>query len=260
MSHLKNTLISATLLATAPTVKGYCGIETESSETSKSQRRINHLTLEEVPLENLTLCVPGKTTTALTGDFRFLPNKLSVVIEPLVENVKLAFIVSQITACDKKRKLILIYSTQLASPSPQILTPKSINKLELDLEFSEIMGIYNIPEFGLETQPKISMITGEQTSNIKWAFNIPLDNLEILKMMRSGYDRIYVQAALLESEAYESGKFDQMILSEVDTIHFVLNKCPMVMDDQRVTEFKIDEKGLIKSDEESGIGKTAIDF
>jgi hypothetical protein len=74
----KKALMGAALLATAPAaVKASGG---GSTEGSKSQRGVNHLTLEEAPLENITICVPGKSATDITGDFRFLPDKIAVVI------------------------------------------------------------------------------------------------------------------------------------------------------------------------------------
>ncbi|HID99519.1 MAG TPA: hypothetical protein EYP59_04425 [Thiotrichaceae bacterium] len=253
MSQLKHkkALMGAALLATAPALKASGG---GSTEGSKSQRGINHLTLEEAPLENITICVPGKSATGMTGDFRFLPDKIAVVIDPFEKNfVKMTFVVSHMTASNKKRKLILAYSTQ-KSPSPQIPTPKSINKLELDLSAAEIVGIYNVSDFGMEAQDKTRIGAGNPAPRVKWEFDINLDNSTVPVMMNSGQDTIYVQAALLPSDEFESGKYDNMILSEVDTIQFVPNECPDTMDGERVTEFNLDEQGVNKSGDESDGG------
>jgi len=250
----KKALMGAALLATAPAaVKASGG---GSTEGSKSQRGVNHLTLEEAPLENITICVPGKSATGMTGDFRFLPDKVAVVIAPFDGNyVKMTFVVSHMIASNKKRKLILAYSPQL-SPSPQIPTPKSLNKLELDLSAAEIVGIYNVSDFGMEEQKPTRIGAANPAPRVKWEFDINLANSDVPVMMNDGKDTIYVQAALLDRDDWESGKFDNMILSEVDTIQFVPNECPDTMDGKRVTEFNLDEQGVNKNGDGSNEGST----
>jgi hypothetical protein len=228
MSHLKinkKALVGAALLATAPTVKAAGG---GSTEGSKSQRGINHLTLEEAPLENITLCVPGKSMTGLTGNFKYLPNKVAVVINNWETNhVKMTFVVSHMTAMDHDRLLFLVYSQKL-SPSPQIPTPKSINKLKLDINSLEILGIYNVSAFGMKAQPQTRIGQGNPAARVKWEFDINLDTGTIPKMGNSSDNIIYVQAGLIKKEDYEKNKLDGMILSELDTIQFV-EKCPELM-------------------------------
>jgi hypothetical protein len=251
MSKQKKALMGAALLASAPAVKA-----SGSTEGSKSQRGVNHLTLEEAPLENITLCVPGKSSTGITGDFRFLPNKVAVVIDPFNKNfVKMTFVVSHITASNIKKKLILAYSPQL-SPSPQIPTPKSINKLELDLSAAEIVGVYNVSDFGMEEQKPTRIGSGNPAPRVKWEFDINLNNLTVPAMMNSGEDTIYVQAALLPSDELDSGKFDNMILSEVDTIQFVANECPETLYGERVSEFNLDQQGVTKNESGTNTGST----
>ncbi len=250
MSHFKinkKALIGAALLATAPTVKAD-GTVRSSTEGSKSKRGINHLTLEEAPLENITVCVPGKSMAGLTGDFRYLPDKLAVVHNPREANyVKMTFIVSHMNAVDYDRTLFLAYSQNL-SPFPQIPTPKSINKFELDLESVEIVGVYDVSSFGMKAQPETRILV-KPTPRIKYEFDVNLDILETLRMMNSGNDTIYVQAALIKKSDYEAGIWNSMILSEVDTIHFVEDKCPesMVMEEGKppvkVTEICADNDG-----------------
>ncbi|MCK5719071.1 MAG: hypothetical protein KAH84_03870 [Thiomargarita sp.] len=226
MSQLmKKNLMGAALLATAPIVKAAGGI----SEGGKSQRGVNHLTLEEAPLENITLCVPGKSMTGLTGDFRYLPDRVAIVIAPFETNyVKLTFIVSHINALDDDHILFLTYSQQ-TSPSPQIPTPRSINKLKLDLNTLEIIGIYNVSAFGMEAQSETRIGSGNPAPRVKWEFDINLDTSEIPTMMNGGTDTIYMQAALIKKTDFEAGKMDSMILSEMDTIQFVPNECPDMM-------------------------------
>lgn len=255
----KKALMGAALLATAPTVKAD-GTERSSAEESKSQRGITHLTLDEAPLENITVCVPGKSMTAITGNFRYLPDKLAVVLNPFeTDSVKMTFVVSHMTAMAYDRMLFLTYSQQL-SAFPQIPTPKSINKLGLDLESLEIIGIYEVSSFGMTAQPGTRIWADNPAPRIKWEFDVKLNTLEILSMMNKGNDTIYVQAALMKKSDFEAEKWDSMILSEVDTIQFV-PKCPQTMEQEegrqfRVTEICADKEGIIGYCNEDGPTKS----
>jgi len=254
MSHFKinkKALMGAALLATAPTIKAQ-GTGGGSTEGSKSQRGINHLTLEEAPLENITLCVPvnESKTKSITKDFEFFPNnKVAVVINNWETSfVKMTFIVSHMTAMPYDRLLFLAYSQDL-SPSPQIPTPKSINKMELNLDNAEIVGIYDVNSFGMKAQPETRIGTGNPAPRIKWEFDINLDTTIIPTMVRGSNDNvIYMQAALIKKSDFEEGKFDGMILSEVDTIQFV-PECPenMVVEEgkppEKIQTFCADKEG-----------------
>lgn len=265
MSNLKlfnkKTLMGAALLATAPTVKATGqGV----SEGGKSQRGVNHLTLEEAPLENITVCTSGKSMTAISGDFRYLPDKIAVAVNPFESNfIKMTFVVSHVTASDDEKVLFLVYS-QKTSPSPQIPTPLSLEKLQLDLNSAEIVGHYQVPAFGMEAQNSTRIGAGNPAARVKWEFDINLDTSEIPTMMNSGTDTIYVQAGLLKKAEFDAGNFQNMILSEMDTIQFLPNECPELMPDncgvdRRVTEFEFEplrsENNLTTCSDSSGIVK-----
>lgn len=236
-------IIGATLLATSFAAKASDGQGV--SEGGKAQRGINHLTLEQAPLENITLCVPGKSQAGLTGDFRLLPDKVAVVIPPFETSfVKMTFVVSHMTAMDQNRVLFLIYSTK-RMPSPPIPTPRSLNKLELDLSDLEILGIYNVSGFGMEAQAETRIGSGNPAPRVKWEFDINLDTTTIPTMMNSNTDTIYVQAGLVDKADFDAGNFDRAILSEVDTIQFIPNECPKIMDGQRVEEWNLDEESVV---------------
>jgi hypothetical protein len=143
-------------------------------------------------------------------------------------SVKMTFVVSHITAMSYDRILLLAYSEQL-SDEPQIATPKSINKLELDINSLEIIGVYDVSSFGLKAQAETRISVGYLTPRLKWEFDFNFDTLEISTMMENGNDTIYVQAALIKKSDYEAGKLESMILSEVDTIQFVPDECPKTM-------------------------------
>ena len=233
----KKKLLGAALLATAPIVKA-AGTGQGVSEGGKLQRGVNHLTLEEAPLDKITLCV-GKDSMmgGLTSDFRFMNDNVAVVINPFETNfVQMTFVVSHASASDDERVLFLVYSTQ-TSPSPQIPTPRSLNKLQLDLTFIEIVGQYDVPSFGMEVQAPTRIGAGNPAARVKWEFDINLDTSVIPGMMNNGEDTIYVQAALLRRSDFDAGEFSNMILSEMDTIQFVEQKCPKLIDGRRVIEY-----------------------
>jgi len=246
LKHKKLTnqpIIGATLLATSVASKASYGQGV--SEGGKEQRGINHLTLEQAPLENITLCVPGKSQAGLTGDFRMLPDKVAVVVPPFETNfVKMTFVVSHMTAMEQDRVLLLAYSTNRL-PSPPIPTPKSLNKLELDLSDIEVLGTYNVSGFGMEAQPETRIGSGNPAPRVKWEFDINLDTSTIPTMMNSNTDTIYVQAALIDKADLDAGNLDRMILSEVDTIQFIPNECPDIMDGQRVEAWNLDEESVV---------------
>jgi hypothetical protein len=234
----KKAIMGAALLATSPTIKAG-GTGGGFTQGSKSQRGINHLTLEEAPLENVTICARS-FGLGLTGNFRYLQDKIAVIIDSHQHNfVKMTFVVSHMTAMDYDRLLLLAYSPKL-SLSPQIPTPKSINKLELDLTTTEIIGVYTVSAFGMKQQPPTRIGRGNPAPRVKWEFDINLDTTEIPLMMSEGQDTIYVQAALIKRSDFEAEKFDGMILSEMDTIQFVQNECS-----PGLTEF-----GVTNSEEE----------
>ncbi len=118
----RKKLLGAVLLATTSTVKA-SGTGQGVSEGGKLQRGVNHLTLEEAPLDNITLCV-GKDGMmgGLTNDFRFMNDNVAVVINPFETNfVKMTFVVSHALASDDERVLFLVYGTK-TSPSQGSLT------------------------------------------------------------------------------------------------------------------------------------------
>jgi len=224
--HFKKPLIGATLLATASTA-AKAGDGGGVSEGGKSQLGVNHLTLEELPSENIKICLPeGMSKTAENGNFHFMPDSISVVIPPHETNtVKLGFVVSHMVSHEEDHVLILIYSQQ-KTPSPQIPTPKSLNKLELDLSSVQLVGLYNIPALNQEPQGETPIGQASPAPRSKMEFDVNLNTLSIPNLMRDGVNEIYLQAALLKKSDFASGQFDMMILSEVDTIRFEQNACP----------------------------------
>jgi hypothetical protein len=252
----KKTLLGAALLASAPALKGSGGGITEGG---KSQRGVNHLTLEEVPgffkpeeeqelidklNSKIKICVPNNI--GKTGEFHFLPNTIAVVMPPFETNVvRMTFVVSHMVAGNIDKVLLLAYSQQLA-PSEQIPTPKSLKKLKLDLSSAEVVGYYNIPAIKTKPQNETRIGAADPAPRSKIEFDINLSPQNISTMMNSGTNTIYVQAALLPKADFESGKWDRMILSEMDTIQFMANECP---EDHTVYDPSQQNSGVVPIDD-----------
>jgi len=224
-SHFKKPLIGALFATASAAVKA--GDGGGVTEGGKSQLGVNHLTLEELPSENIKICLPeGMSKTAENGNFHFMPDSISVVIPPFETNVvKLSFVVSHMISHEDDHVLILIYS-QKKTLEPQIPTPKSLNKLGLDLNSMEIVGLYNIPALNMEPQAKTRIGQANPAPRSKMEFDVNLDTTSIPDIMNDGANEIYLQAALLKKSDFANGTFDMMILSEVDTIRFEQNECP----------------------------------
>jgi hypothetical protein len=96
-----------------------------------------------MPGHALTICA----NEADKLETNLIANDITVVVGSFSTGyMELIFMVSDIPASNQDHILFLVYSTKL-SPAPQILTPRSIRKLELDIIYhSEMAAIYNIPK------------------------------------------------------------------------------------------------------------------
>ena len=206
----KKTLIGAALLATAPTVKAGDNSKTSSgsglSEGGKSQRGVNHLTLEEAPgflrkdetetLDRLNrqikICVPSSTVSK-TGEYHFLPDSIVVAVDPFETNViRMTFLVSHIVAGNQDRVLVLGYSEK-RTPTPPFPTPFSKKKLELDIDTFQMLGLYNVPALPQTGQGETPIGQASAEPRAKIEFDVKLSPQKISSMMNTTNDTIYVQ-------------------------------------------------------------------
>jgi len=230
LSLINRTTLASALVAASAKAHAQSGGLTEGG---KLQLGVNALTLSEEPIDNINYCI--SSSDLKNGNINYLANEVKIVINPF-ENLtsQLSFVVSDILAYEQDKTLLLVYSTGLVPIAEggegQILTPKSKHKLELNLDAGlEIIGIYNIPANKLVQLFPTRIGQGNPALRTKVGFSVNLDNTVIPAMMDSGEGTIYLQAALLPSKDFEAGIFNNMILSEVDTVHFVANECPRDM-------------------------------
>ncbi len=210
---------------------------------------VGFLTLEEIPGQNVAVCLQQSNTGKSSNNSNnynddkggVLPDALSIVVDPFEGNtIKMLFTISEMIASDENRVLVLIYSTK-SSPTPQMRSHLSSPPLGLDLEEMQIMGFYNIPAIQLEPQEstELGIANPRPTSVVTVNFNF--DTSKLVEKINAGNNTIYVQAAMIKASDFENNDFDNMILSEMDTLQFV-KECPT-----NVRVYKADNNGYVTS-------------
>lgn len=213
-------VVAASLLAISPSLKA-----AGDSSGSKTQIGRNLLILDEVPVEGVKFCIPAGSKSS--ENYTVSPNVMSIAV-PAFEttNIRMNFVVSDVLHDDRDRVLVLLYSTTL-SPSPQIPTPQSKRKFELNLTGAEVLGVHHIPAQAMLPQMDTRIGLGITGSSTKFGFGVNLNAQKISVLIGNGQNTIYVQAGLLYKNDFDSGNYSSsLILSEVDTIKFVANQCP----------------------------------
>ena len=227
-SAVKKALMGATLIATSPAwgkPNGPCDSGQGNAEGCKDQPGVNYLTLDEMPSANVRLCADENDAGTKSGG-NIMPNNLNVVVDPFNDAyIEMEFTVGDIVANTQPNVMFLVYSPKL-SPTPQIPTPRSKQKLKLDLAAMEIVGIYNVPELPLLPQMSTRLGAANPAPTSKVSFKVNLDTATLPVMMRNNENTVYFQAALLLEEKYNRGEFADMILSEVDKMTFVQRCAP----------------------------------
>jgi hypothetical protein len=221
--NLGRLSVAAATLLTGTTVKASDGLGV--SEGSTRQLGVNALSLNQIPLENTAICVNENSRASKTANLQDLTNEVSIVIPPF-DNVtaKVRFLISEVHPDKQDRTLLLAYSKKLL-PSPQLPTPISMNKLLLDGSYLDILGQYYIPATQLLSLEETSIGLANPSPKLNFGIDISLDTAKIAQLFSLGTEAIYMQAALIPSDDLDQGKFDNLILSEVDTVYFAKDKC-----------------------------------
>lgn len=258
-SAVKKALMGATLIATSPAWgkpnNGPCNSGQGNAEGCKDQPGVNYLTLDEMPSANVQLCADENDAGTKSGG-NIMPNNLNVVVDPFNDAfIQMEFTVGDIVANTQPHVLFLVYSPKL-SPTPQIPTPRSKQKLKLDLSALEIVGIYNVPNLPLLPQMSTRLGAANPAPTSKVSFKVNLDTATLPVMMRENNNTVYFQAALLLKDKYDLGSFADMILSEVDQMTFVQACAPEgTPPEDQPSSIEMDEDGTLTTvlhDEEGG--------
>jgi len=218
-----NAVTGGLLMATAPVFAKGGGAGT--TEGGKNQLGYNHLSLEQSPGRNAIVCA-DPNDNAGKGGTNIMPNDITLAIDPFAKGeIALEFIVRDIINNSQDYILILAYSSQ-TSPTPQVPTPISTKKLQLDINRAEIIAIMDIPAQKMLAQGATRIGTADPTPHSAVSFSINLSK-QTLPTFINQNQKAYFQAALVPKTDFESGNmFEYMILSELDTVGFLKNKCP----------------------------------
>ncbi|WP_069472698.1 hypothetical protein [Candidatus Marithrix sp. Canyon 246] len=236
---IQNTVAGGLLIATAPVFAKSGGAG--ATEGGKNQLGVNHLSLEQFPGRNATVCADETANTG-KGGTNVTPNDLTIAVDPFEGNfISVEFVVRDVVAHNQDYILYLVYSPIL-SPTPQIPTPKSTNKLGLDRSALEIVSILDIPAQKLLPQGPTRLGAADPRPHSAVSFNFNFDTSTLPGFIRDN-EKVYFQAALISKRNFNAGNFSEMILSEVDTIGFVANNCTA----GQQTVGNDDEGGLTKS-------------
>ncbi len=225
---VKKALMGATLIATSPAwgkPNGPCNSGQGNATGCKDQPGVNYLTLDQMPGANVRLCADKAAAGTKTGG-NIMPNNLTVAINPFEDAfIEIVFTVGEIVADEKPYVLFMVYSPKL-SPTPQIPTPQSKQKLKLDLSALEIVGRYNVPPLPLLPQMSTRLGAANPAPTSKISFKLNLDTATVPVMMRNDENVVYFQAALLQKDKFDAGEYGDMILSEADKMTFVQTCAP----------------------------------
>jgi hypothetical protein len=236
---LKTSVLSVTALA-ASSAWGKSGFGVNDGPRLGE----DFLTLDELPIQNATLCLPADDPSKQFGGLS-ADNPSIVVDSSKGKTVKVSFIVSEMNATDEDRLLFLVYGTK-TTPSPQILTTDKGPELGVALSDLEILGYYQIPALGVAAQDSTKVGRADPFPTNKMTVNINFDQSKIDEMLRLGKETIYVQAALIRLTDWQAGLWENMILSEMDSLTFVANECPA----DTVESYEADDGG--------NLGKSSI--
>ncbi|RKZ73150.1 MAG: hypothetical protein DRR19_31280 [Candidatus Parabeggiatoa sp. nov. 1] len=243
---VKKALMGATLIATSPAwgkPSSPCTGGEGNAVGCKDQPGVNYLTLDEMPGQNARLCADKEAAGTKSGT-SIMPNNLNVAVDPFNDAyIEIVFTVGEIVANKQAHVLFLVYSPKL-SPTPQIPTPESKQKLKLDTTAMETIGIYNIPALPLLPQMSTRIGAANPAPTSKVSFRVNLDTATLPVMMRKNENTIYLQAALLLEEKYNKQDFSGMILSETDKITFV-QACGEEEDGQQSSYTEMDDDGTL---------------
>lgn len=185
---------------------------------------VDYLNLDLLPTANATICAKVNGGSKEASQSLLSDSFMIKVDTSQSRQATVAFIVSDMVSSDEDYMMFLVYSTR-TSPSPQLLT-RGTKKLQIDLATNEILGVYSIPAQRLQAQTNTRVGLANPAPTSKVTVYVNLESSKLDEMLRIGNTKLYIQAALLAKSKFQAGNFEDMILSEMDTIELVANNCP----------------------------------
>ncbi len=188
-----------------------------ASSAGKSQLGVTYLNLEMTPASAVQLCYSDK---AEVEPGKLIANDVTVVIDSATTStVQMNFVVGDLLPGNQDYVVFLAYSTSKTS-TPPLLTPRSDNKLLLDLNGLEVIGAYAFPKLSEYTQDVTRVGQAQSKARQKFLFTVNLSNDSIPALIRSGQNKIYLQAMSVPKSDYDRGIFDNALLTKVNSISF----------------------------------------
>jgi hypothetical protein len=203
---------------------------------------IDYLSLDEMPKQNVTVCEPPRNEVARKETFTGLFSDNIWISYNGAERptYRVSFIVSDMVATDEDRMLFLVYSTRTSS-SPYYDTTEAGPQLKLEMTEMEIMGMYSIPAVRIGEAPDNKLGTAIPTPASKMTVEFKFNANKLNTMLLKDKETIYVQAALIRMSDLESELFENMILSEMDTLTFIADDCPS----ETASSYSADNSGYV---------------
>jgi hypothetical protein len=230
-----STVASALLLASSPAWAGKNGQPPDSGNAGQTPLpnsnhfvgksnplRIASITLDQASEKKVQTCKVPKVKLNQPR-----PNSiLSLAFDPKKNQVvTLQFEMSKIPATKDERVLLLLYSRCL-SKKPQIKTLFSRNKLALDIDDIQVLGIHEVPAIQAVAQPptRVGVATSPATQEMTLEVNLETDKLA--QQINAGNDTFYFQGALLKKTDFEKENYSLVNLSQLEAIHVTPKACP----------------------------------
>lgn len=192
------------------------------ASAGKSQLGVTKLNLDMSPASNAQVCY---TSTEKLDPGQAMPSNVTVVINPTaMAAVQMNFTVGDLLPSSQDYVVFLAYSTDKTA-SPPILTPRSDEKLLLDMSSLEVLGSYEFPKVKEMPQPTTRVGQAQSKPRQKLNFIVNLSADQIPALMRAGLNKIYLQALIVGKGDFERNVWDSALVSKVNSIAFSANQC-----------------------------------
>jgi len=221
LDKFKTSTACALVLATAPIFA-----ETKTNQSNdpnakgKSQISIDTIVVDKEKSQVGICPAPEKTANIATVPNRILSLAFNTESK---QAISVTFNMATLPSTSEEQVLVLFHGRCLLD-SPKISTPKSLYKLALDLKDIEILGAYNVPN--MHPIQHVTRIGRATTLSTQMTFTVHLDPSKLGKEMAAGNRTFYIQAGLLNKQDFHTRKYENLILSPVEAVHFSAKDCP----------------------------------
>jgi hypothetical protein len=176
--------------------------------------------LDELQTDNAQICTPITTKTTCS-----MPNQLTLAINSKIPAIKIGFAISQIPADGKDYKLfLLVERTKLLTSLLKLKKPEATNTFEDHLwKLKKILITkLEIPATRLLPNARTRIAATPAIANLTKILPFNFDTATLLKQKQ-----LSIQAALITTTDFKAAKWDKIKFSEIDTLKFITQSCPV---------------------------------